>query len=276
MEEQKLMASTWDKWLYGLRGLFAYAKDYLKALPQGLPTECELIRRKKSDKKDGEVFTIKEIVRIGSHLPDQETALAFALVLFGHVRQEEVVKLGLQHFTPGQDGIPNMIRITKKIAKHKNGESMPRDIAIEKNLKRILAVLLPKKGSLFVTKNVYGRIRAIAKALGVPWRHNALRHSCDSHDVARGTPEPEVAAKSGHTIPILRKHYLVPVDPADAIKYWRITFNRDRLSRLPRFRKSQLEKTKRVTESRKARVVEIKNGGQRELFTNQEAQKLAA
>src|ERR1035441_6798203 len=131
LEEQQLKASTRDKWLYGLRGLFAFARDYLKALPQTLPTEIELVRRTKSDKEPAQVFTIAEILAIGSSLPDQETMLAFALVLFGHLRQEEAQQLLAEDFRRTPLGIPHKIIVNNEVVKRVKGQVKPRDITIK-------------------------------------------------------------------------------------------------------------------------------------------------
>lgn len=243
---QEHKSSTRDKWLYGLRNVFTFAKDYLKALPQGETTECDLVMRTKSDKAEAEVFSITEIIHIARYLPDRETMLAFALVLFGHLRQEEALKLVQRHFRiDPETRLPSVIVVTAKVAKHKKGQSKPREIVIASNLAKILSVLLPAKGPLFHSEDVYARIRRITEAIGVGWKLNALRHCCSSYAVASGMPKETAAAKSGHTIDVLVRDYLVPVEEAEGMKHWRITFNRARLAKLPAFQKTPLERVKR-------------------------------
>ncbi len=266
LESRDYAASTRDKWLYGLRGLFNYAKDYLKALPQTLPTECDLVRRTKGDKAPAEVFTIGEIITIGSHLPDKETLLALTLVLFGHLRQEEAVELVAENFNRDEQGIPNSITANNNVVKRKKGEFRARTIEIKPNLRRILAVLLPQKGPLFKSKSVFARIRRIAAALGIDWKHNALRHCCSSYAVAWGELEQKVADLSGHTVAVLRKNYLVSVAQEEARKYWKITFNTTRLAKLPRFGKTDLEAPKQAAAKRRARAAAGKPGDQLEIF----------
>lgn len=263
LEGRKMMPSTFSSWLYNLRGLFRYAKDYLKALPQTMPTECELIRRRKGDKAPAEVFTIREIVAIGTHLPDQETMLAFTLVLFGHLRQEEAEELLGQDFRRDRDGNVSQIDANNRIVKRKTGEFRPRTIEVKPNLKRILNQLLPAKGPLFTSNKVFKRIRRIAAALGIRWKHNALRHGCASYAIALGEEEKEVARLNGHTIDVLRKNYFVAVAQEDARKYWRITFNLERLKRLPRSHRSDLEASKETRAKRKAKA---ESGKQMSIF----------
>jgi hypothetical protein len=245
LEEKELKASTHDTWLYALRRLFSHARDYLKALPQIIPTECELVRRKKSDREPGQVFSLPEIIQIGMCLPDQETQLAFSLILFGHLRHFEAQQLEAKHFRRNLAGVPYQINITAEIAKHKEGESMPRDITIKPNLGKILAVLLPKQGPIFKSKDVYARLRNIINNTSVGWKRNALRRCCTSYSVARGEEVKDVAASSGHTVAILKSNYLVPVDQDAANKYWRLTFNIARIARLPRHYQIPADKIKR-------------------------------
>lgn len=241
MGEQELSAGTWDKWLYALRGLFTYARDYKKALPQMIPHECDLVQRRRADKAPPEVFSLEEIDAIAKILPDQETMLAFVLILFGHLRQDEAQELTRAHF-----GFSNQeIGVTAEIAKHKKGQKpQPRDIPIKPILAQLLPALLPDSGPIFVSKDVYERLRKIVKAAQIDWKHNALRHCCTSYAVAAGEDIKDVAKFSGHTVAVLKRNYLVPVEPADAEKYWAMTFDLERLRQLPRRHQLSGEKIK--------------------------------
>lgn len=240
--DREIKGTTLDKWIYALRRMFGFAQRFLKALPQGIPTEAELVQRVKSESAEPEVFDLPDLERVARALPDKETILALCLVLFGHVRPNEAVQLGAEHFRPGPDGAtPAEIVVPRTVAKGRKGQRRARTIPIRPNLAEILKVTLPAQGPLFQSKDVFARIRRVARAIGVDWKHNALRHCCDSYAVAAGTPKAKVVKWSGHTQPVLDEHYLVPVVPAEAKKYWKLTFDCQRIARLPAFQKSKLE-----------------------------------
>jgi hypothetical protein len=228
--------------LLNLEANRALLRRFIAETPQ---TECDLVRRKKGDRELAQIFTVPELLQIATALPDQETVLALALILFGHLRQDEAQNLRAEHFRRDAKGKPVKIIVTNEIVKRRIGEEMGRTIPIKPNLQKILIALLPQDGPIFKSKDVYSRIRTIVDNIGVGWKRNALRHCCSSYATAAGEELEDVAEWSGHTVPVLKKHYLVPVAQKEAEKYWRITFNSTRIARLPRRYLIPAEKIKR-------------------------------
>jgi hypothetical protein len=63
----------------------------------------------------------------------------------------------------------------------------------------------------------------LAKACGVVWEKNALRHSCMSHRLAETQDEGKVVLEHGTSVKMLRKFYDDPKTPAQAKAWYSIT-----------------------------------------------------
>jgi integrase len=228
-----------DKWRYALRGLFTFARDYLKALPQETVLEIDRIVRRKVDKAPTEVMPLKDVVHLGRVLPDKTTLLAYSLALFGFLRTSEIEELNVETFQRDKEGKLYQLNL---LGKHKPGQThLRRVIPLKPNLARILEALIPDSGALFIDKKVFARIRAIARAQKVRMPHNVLRHSGASYALASGDKDLEIAEWNGDTKEVLYKNYIAAVSHEDAKKYWQITFNIERISKLPRFKKADCE-----------------------------------
>jgi hypothetical protein len=54
---------------------------------------------------------------------------------------------------------------------------------------------------------VFLKARRLAKSLGIPWPHNALRHSYISYRIAVVQSAAQVALEAGNSPAIIFKHY---------------------------------------------------------------------
>lgn len=205
--------------------LFEHAQAHLKA---------ENLVCKLHTKPEAEVLTIEEVTKLLSELHDLETTLAVVLVLFGYMREQEVLKSEFRHFSLAQSSIylpVNWLECRKDQAKS-------RIIPMSPNLRSMLEVILPTaesatKGGMIFRKGVFERVRRVAQATGIEWTRNALRRSCSSYAVCSGEPLAEVAGLYGHTIKLFNKHFWVPVAASDAKSYWEICLDFERLKALP-------------------------------------------
>jgi hypothetical protein len=69
---------------------------------------------------------------------------------------------------------------------------------------------------------VNNRLRAVTRAVAVPWPHNATRHSFVSYHLAQFQNAGKTALDAGHTEQMLFAHYREIVQPAAAAEFWAI------------------------------------------------------
>ena len=86
-------------------------------------------------------------------------------------------------------------------------------------VKPVLSAWLALGGSLPLTQ-VNNRLAAITTAAGVPWPHNACRHSFVTYHLARWQNAGKTALEAGHTEAMLFAHYREIVTPAQAREFW--------------------------------------------------------
>jgi hypothetical protein len=91
-----------------------------------------------------------------------------------------------------------------------------RIVPITDNLAGWLAKI-ERNGPLVPDDGVFLKARRLAKSLGIPWPHNALRHSYISYRIAVVQSAAQVALEAGNSPAIIFKHYreLVTREAAD-------------------------------------------------------------
>jgi len=153
-----------------------------------------------------QVRTVLEIAR----KMDLNAMRCFAVRYFAGLRTSEATALDESEIHK------DFIEVTAKKAKTRKR----RIVAIQPNLRAWLAL----GGKLPLTQvcNRHAAITAAAKLAGVPWPHNAARHSFVSYHLAKFQSAGKTALEAGHTEQMLFAHYRQIVTPADAKRYFGI------------------------------------------------------
>jgi len=96
-----------------------------------------------------------------------------------------------------------------------------------------LKALLPHSGSLFSSRDPWGRLRRFARTLHVDLKRGCARNSCLTNAVVAGCPWEEVAASAGITLRPNR-HIYSPISRAEAEAYFDVELGLARIAHLPR------------------------------------------
>ena len=170
-------------------------------------------------------------------LVDRELPLAQLLTAHHFVRQSEAVKMESKFFLRDPHGMPYEIVVPAHIAK--TGEE--RNIPIPQRFQPLFQCLLPEKGLLFLSKDPFRRLDALARALGIEDQVNGYRRACVSYEVYAGMKRETAAKYAGHDS-TTQKRYLRPVNQCDAKKYGNFVFDLAKVRQLPRHKKVSFTK----------------------------------
>ena len=151
----------------------------------------------------------RTVLEIASAL-DLSTMRCFAIRYFAGLRTSEATALDEAEIHE------DFIEVTAKKAKTRKR----RIVTIQPNLRAWLAL----GGRLPLTQvcNRHAALTAAAKEKGVPWPHNAARHSFVSYHLAKFQSAGKTALEAGHTEQMLFAHYRQIVTPADAKKFFNV------------------------------------------------------
>lgn len=178
------------------------------------------------DDTEPEIWTPDEAQRLidacAGHLPELLPWLAISL--FAPLRTVELYGLDWQDI----DLAGGQIRVRPATAKRRRTRLVP----ISPNLADILRPRMRQDGLVRPCADAkLSRLRArLARHSGVPWRHNAARHSCLSYLVALRKDVPGVALDSGTSPAMVYRHYRQVVSPSDAARYFGILVRSKRTS----------------------------------------------
>lgn len=190
-----------NKWLI-LRGYLHKGTDWFEHV------------QKYSPRGDGEIeiFTPDEMRKLMA-TPNGMTPF-FAIGAFAGLRHAEITRLDWRNVDL-EDGF-----ITVTAADAKTGER--RLVPIQPNLKAWLLPLAKESGPVVPYKKTTQALLKIAAKSGVPWKHNALRHSFISYRVAQCADVPRVADEAGNSPQVIRTNYLRRVKPVQAEEWFNI------------------------------------------------------
>jgi integrase len=189
---------------------FAKAQGWLRANEE---TAAEALGTYKIKRHDVVIYTPAEIAKL-LNAADVDFIPYLALIAFGGLRREELRKgllWGLINFDRGDIIVPAAIAKTNR----------KRKIVMSENLLAWLAPYRMKHGPIF-PHDPQRRIAKLAKASGVKWKRNALRHSFGSYRMEQTKNEGLVALEMGNSPKIVKDHYFEIVDERAAQKYWDI------------------------------------------------------
>lgn len=186
---------------------FARARGYL---PKHQATEADDLPRARDNGGSIEIFTPKEMSRLMA-TAEPQARLYFALSGFAGIRRAEIERLEWSDF--------NFARTTIEVGKHKAKTMSRRLIPIMPNLLEWLRLFHGRTGRLFPRRRIVEDAIANAKASGIQWKNNALRHSYASYRMALIADPARVATEMGTSAQKLFSNYRELAHEADA-KAW--------------------------------------------------------
>jgi integrase len=192
--------------------LFHFARGH-GYLPKHQATEADDLARAKDNGGIIEIFTPKEMARLLSTATPQ-AQLYFALAGFAGIRRAEIERLEWRDF--------NFERGSIEIGKHKAKTRSRRLVPITANLLEWLRPFQGKTGRLFPRRRIVEDVIASAKAAGIPWKQNALRHSYASYRMALSADAARVATEMGTSPQKLFSNYRELAHEADGAAWFAI------------------------------------------------------
>ncbi|HEY3855975.1 MAG TPA: hypothetical protein VGO67_16425 [Verrucomicrobiae bacterium] len=190
----------------GLLFKFAVARGYATSnLVDG-------IDKKKVRGGDVEIFATEEIQKMLA-AADPEFLPVLAIGAFAGLRTAEIERLSWEEI----DLVGGYIEM--KATKAKTGSR--RVVPIQGNLAAWLAPYAGRVGNVWQgdSATLLNRQRQTAKACGMAWKHNALRHSYASYRLAETGDATRIAFELGNSPAIVHRHYKQLVRP-EAAKSW--------------------------------------------------------
>jgi integrase len=189
---------------------FAKSQGWLRANEE---TAADSLGTYKIRRRDVEIYTPAEVARL-LNAAEPDFIPYLVLIAFGGVRREELRK-GL--LWESINFARNDIIIPAAIAK----TNRKRKIVMSENLLAWLSPYRVKSGPIFDGDPQY-RIEKLAKASGVKWKRNGLRHSFGSYRMEQTKNEGQVALEMGNSPQVVKDHYFEIVDEKAAREYWNI------------------------------------------------------
>src|SRR5437764_13348224 len=189
---------------------FAKARGYL---PKTFATEAEHVAKAKD--RGGEIGTftpaqLADLLNIGN----EEAKLYFAIGAFTGLRSAELIRLEWEDV--------NFSRGYVQVGKAKAKTATRRLVPIQPNLEMWLAPYRAKSGLIFVSEHAADRAIAQAKASGIEWPNNVLRHSYATYRLAQCQDAARVALEMGNSPQMLFRNYRELVDEQDAAAWFSI------------------------------------------------------
>lgn len=170
--------------------------------------------------REVQIFTVGECKRIlAGAKPDE--ILPLVISMFAGIRTEEVARMDWKQVRLSDDPDDSIIEVTRATAK-------------KRERRRFVPILPPlaaylkkyphlKAGKVVKIKVLSDRWEYLAKRIGLPWKHNGLRHSFASYRLAVTQDLQGLRREMGHTSEQMAlNHYVQAVTKAEAAKFWAI------------------------------------------------------
>lgn len=170
--------------------------------------------------RDVQIFTVEECKRILAGARRDEI-LPLAICMFAGVRTEEVARMDWRQVRLAKDPDDSIIEVTKSTAKKRERR---RFVPILPPLAAYLKKYPhPNSGRVTPVKVLSDRWEYLGKRIGLPWKHNGLRHSFASYRLATIQDLHRLREEMGHTSEqMARDHYVKAVVKSEAAKFWEI------------------------------------------------------
>ncbi|NCY21291.1 hypothetical protein EBX31_04945, partial [bacterium] len=170
--------------------------------------------------REVQIFTVSECKRIlAGARPDE--ILPLAISMFAGIRTDEVARMDWKQVRLTDDPDDSIIEVTKATAKKRERR---RFVPILPPLAAYLKKYPhPKAGKVVKIKVLSDRWEYLAKRIGLPWKHNGLRHSFASYRLAVIQDLQKLRQEMGHTSEQMAlNHYVQAVTKAEAARFWAI------------------------------------------------------
>jgi integrase len=183
---------------------FALERNYL---PEGKPTASSQLRKVKVADSDIDVFSPDEFRTIIHAAPVHLIPL-LAISAFAGIRSAELARLDW-----------NAVDLDRRLIEIRAGQAKTasrRLVPITDNLAAWLEPL-PRQGRVIKSSEYIKEATALARAVGIEWPRNVLRHSFITYRIAKVKSADQVALEAGNSASIIFKHYreLATEDAAD-------------------------------------------------------------
>ena len=183
---------------------FALAQNFL---PEGRPMATSSLKKVKVVSNDVCVFTPEQMTKL-LHAAPAHLIPILAIGAFSGIRMAELARLDW-----------SAVNLDRRIIEVRAGQAKTasrRVIPITDNLAAWLAPL-PRIGKVLHLSDLQRESAALAKAVGIEWPRNVLRHSFISYRIAIVKSAEQVALEAGNSPSIIFKHYreLVSEDVAE-------------------------------------------------------------
>lgn len=191
---------------------FAQKQGYL---PKGARTEADEIAKAKDRGGEIGVLTPMALARLLHEPAPERIHLFLALGAFTGMRSSEILRL--------QWADVNFDRRFITVAAHKTKTATRRLVPVLPNLLEWIIRYRQAEGCLFDSRRDASSAIAFAKACGVPWPNNALRHSYATYRLALTADAARVALEMGNSPQKLMRNYRELADQNEAAAWFSIT-----------------------------------------------------
>ncbi len=190
---------------------FARACGYL---PKDRSTEADHIARARDKGNPIEIYSLEEMQDLLDH-SDDHTRPFVALAGFAGLRSAEILRLQWENVKWHQ----KHIEIKANMAKTAQRRLVP----VSANLVRCLKNSRKAKGPVIGHVKLFMRLEWLAKASGVKWKRNALRHSYASYRLAILQDAGKLALEMGNSPNMVFRHYRELVTEKDANRWFKLS-----------------------------------------------------
>jgi len=192
----KVSAGSRNSMLVCVKVLFSYARSQ-NCLPAEQMTAPEQLKKVKVANDDVSVFSPDEMQAI-LHAAPMHLIPILAIGAFAGIRMAELNRLDW-----------SAVDLERHIIELRAGQAKTasrRIIPITDNLRAWLEPL-PRKGKVVKHTLLHREVTALARALGMEWPRNVLRHSFTTYRIAKIKSADQVALEAGNSPSIIFKHY---------------------------------------------------------------------
>src|SRR5438477_1585575 len=168
---------------------FAKARGYL---PKTFASEADHVAKAKDRGGEIGIFTPAQLADL-LNAGDEEAKLYFAIGAFTGLRSAELIRLEWEDV--------NFDRGYVQVGKAKAKTATRRLVPIQQNLEMWLGQYRAKSGLIFTSEHAADRSIEQAKATGIEWPNNVLRHSYATYRLAQCRDAARVALENGQLAP---------------------------------------------------------------------------
>lgn len=215
-----------DEWLRSLKvaarsrknfrillvALFRFARDR-GYLSDDVITAADRLPVPKAEGGEIEIYTVDEMAALLRHA-DEHTLPVLCFGGFAGLRTAEVERMTWENVKWTQ----GVIEVGAKTAKNRQRRLVPL-------LPPLTALLLSdsERAGLVVGRiKLHLRLRHLAEAAGIKWKHNALRHSFATYRLASEQNAAQLALEMGNSPAMIFRHYRELTTPQEAKRWWNL------------------------------------------------------